>query len=58
LHHGEGGARFTKETKHQAHGTLHFFVRVQDDPAFLVVAKPNRKWEPQFTFLGFVELAT
>src|SRR3954471_2571289 len=40
-----------------SHGTPDFFVRVQDDPAFLVETKPNRKWETQLTFLGFVELA-
>jgi hypothetical protein len=31
---------------------------IQDDPAFLVVTKPNRKRKTQFTSLGFVEFAT
>jgi len=45
LHHREGAARFTKQPKHQAHRAPHFFVRIQDDTAFLVVVKADRKGE-------------
>ena len=57
MHHGEGSPRFAKEAKHQAHRAAHFFVRVKDDPAFLVVAKTDRQGETQLAFLGLVELA-
>ena len=57
LHHREGAARFAKQPEHQAHRAPHFFVRIQDDTAFLVLAKADRKGETQFTFLSFVELA-
>ena len=56
MHHGEGGTGFAKETKHHAHRAPHFFVWIEDDTAFRVVAKAHRKGETQLAFLRFVEL--
>src|ERR1700757_3712162 len=58
LHHRIGTAGFAKQTKHQLHRGPHFLIRVLNNAPLLVVGITYRQRETQFSFLGFVELAT
>ncbi len=56
-HHSTGTAGFPEEAKHQVHRAPHFFIRIKDNTALLVVVKPDGQWATQLALFGFVELA-
>jgi hypothetical protein len=55
MHHSIGATGFSKEAEYQYDGASYFFIRIQDDAPFVVVAKTDREWKSQLTFFRFVE---
>jgi len=43
MHHSIGATGFSKEAEYQCDGASYFFIRIQDDAPFVVVAKTDRE---------------
>lgn len=56
MDHTHSGTGLAKGVEQQAHRLLHVLVRIEHDPPTIVIHETQRRFHPQLTTPGFVEL--